>query len=148
MKFKELNEKIRTSTLKEYDAVLDTMYKPEFVEIIKDTDKSSEQHYGKSQIETTGNVYIKFIDTPQVIFILGMISKEGRLTREEAIDMKSWIGRLEDALKKGRRVMTSLNKFSGPFINRIIKRNPDIKMKRLGGFENDEGTWVTVEIYK
>jgi hypothetical protein len=148
MKFGNLFEAIRKAKTKEYDAILDQTYTPEFAKIIKDCDKASEQQFGKADIETTGNIYIKFIDTPRVAFILGMISKEGRMTREELEDMKIWIKRLEDALNEGKKVMTSLNKFSTPFINRIMKRDPEVKMKKLGGFENEEGTWVTVELYK
>lgn len=140
-------ESARPATQEEYKDSILKNYPEEFFEEISYSDKYAEQTTGqKPVIETTGNVYIKYIETDKEIIILGINANKGKLTREDVPDLKKWIELLENKIKEGKTVYTSINDNSRKLINSILRRNPDFIYEEHGNIEWSEGVWVNVSI--
>jgi hypothetical protein len=137
----------KPASQKEYDKSLLNNYNKDFVKTINKYDKMSEDMIGtKPIIETSGNLFIKYIETKDSIYVLGMSSNKGRIERSDIKDMNLWLDKLEKKIKEGKVVYTSTNSNSENFINNLLKKNPSFKKENMGYIEFPEGKWNTIKI--
>jgi 5-hydroxyisourate hydrolase-like protein (transthyretin family) len=138
----------KPSSQEEYNKSLETTYDSDFINTINQYDKLAEQQIGKKPIiETTGNLFVKYIETNDAIYILGINSKSGKMERNDIEDMHNWIKKLEDKIKQGLKIYTSTNSNSEKLINNILKRNPSFKKETLGEEVFNEGSWTNIVIH-
>jgi len=130
-----------------YEEALLKNYSPDFLKEIEQGDQIAEETFGQpATIETTGNLYVKYIETDDAVVILGINSKTGKLERSDVPDLKVWIELLEEKIKEGKTLYTSMNENSKKLIDNIMKRNPSFKYQEAGRIEFPEGEWVNVII--
>ena len=145
---REKLESSKPSSQEEYDDSLKTTYDNDFINTISEYDDLAEQQIGiKPTIETTGNLFVKYIETNDAIYILGINSKSGKMERNNIEDMHNWIKKLEDKIKQGLKIYTSTNSNSEKLINNILKRNPSFKKEELGKETFNEGVWTNIVIH-
>jgi len=136
-----------TSNDEEYKKALLDYYKDkEFINELLSYDRQSSSHYGKSKIESSGNILIKYIENNDYVIIQGMISKTGKLNRNDVSDMREWLVKLEMSIQNGKTLLTSVNNFSGPFIEKLLRNNPSFNVEEMGKMSNQYGTWRTIKI--
>jgi hypothetical protein len=141
-------ESAKPSTQDEYDKSLETTYNKDFIDTINEYDELAEQQIGKKPIiETSGNLFVKYIETNDAIYILGINSKSGRMQRSDVEDMNKWLDKLILKIKQGKKVYTSTNSNSEKLINNILKDNPSFKKEELSKEVFNEGTWTNIVIH-
>jgi hypothetical protein len=144
-------KKIFCNTYEEYREINNKLYNENFSSLVEEYDSQLEAMIGKrSKIENTGNVYVKYIedDNSGNLYILGLISKKGRFTKNDLPAILDWQRRLLEKIDEGKKIFTSLNQSSNLLFNSFIKRNPLIKKEILGTHEFQEGSWQSVVFYK
>lgn len=153
IRFKAYLKEDHYSTQEEYDQVLNTLYgdDPEFIKYAKYCDEQIIKMYGiKPMIRSSGNVFVKYaekeIDGQWTIFVLGMLSEKGKLLKTDIPDVKLWMDRLEKTIKNGSYLITSANKYSKPFLIKMIKKN-GFKMEVQGSITKNDDTWETLIIH-
>jgi 5-hydroxyisourate hydrolase-like protein (transthyretin family) len=138
----------KPSSQEEYNKSLETTYDSDFINTINQYDELASQQIGKKPIiETTGNLFVKYIETNDAIYILGINSKSGKMERNDVEDMHNWIKKLEDKIKQGLKIYTSTNSNSEKLINNILKHNPSFKKEELGKETFNEGVWTNIVIH-
>jgi len=67
------------------------------------------------------NLIIKYAvdDNNRVVYMIGMMAKGGRFTREDVPDYRLWINRLMDYLRNGYTMVTTANEYSQKLINSL-----------------------------
>jgi hypothetical protein len=132
---------------KEYSKILKSLYSPDLVnEILYGEKVAKSLYHSKIKIETSGNIIIKYIETNKDIVILGMISKQGKATRDDVVDLRSWINTLEAKIAGGKTLYTDTNIYSERIISNILKRNPGFKVCEPMKYKFAEGEWSRVII--
>lgn len=132
--------------VEDYNDLLKSIYSKEFSDLILSQDELLSDMMGKDPtVETTGNLYVKYLETPNDAFIIGLLSKSGKMKRDDVDDFKIWKTRLTKALEKGKTVYTSVNKFSRPLINKLIK---DYDVTSMGKLNFPDGEWETIMVSK
>jgi hypothetical protein len=120
-----LDETQQSSTQEFLDAVDDYYGDDEVSSMIRSSEQMLGRHIDTSQIQTektdNENLIIRFYEDPRQIFILGMISKSGKINRNDLNELKEWMSTLKQKMKRGKVVMSSLNKFSFPIMSRVVK---------------------------
>ena len=97
--------------------------------------------YPNAQVKTltNGNVYLKYIDTDDSIVILALLSKYGKLKREDAIDANEILNQMVEQLRSGKRIETSCNAQSLALLRRLKKLDNAIKINKVHDFGNIMG---------
>lgn len=126
VRFKIYLQEIKKATYKEYLNATKNYYDDDdFMELIIQGDDVAKHLTGNSNLKTektdSGNVIIRYAEGNNNIVILGMISKKGRMVREDLIDMKEWLGKLKQKMKDGFYLYSSFNENSRPFFDKIKK---------------------------
>lgn len=135
----------------EYDELLDKYWGKDgnFANSVKRGDEAIESMVGPAVVESSGNVLVKYTETEQAMYVFGMLSKSGRMTKEDQPDARLWLNRLAKViLKQGKTVLTSLNQFSRPMIDNLRKHNPEIQTYVVHESIGVGGAWTTVALYK
>ena len=141
-----LYETITKSTEAEYNKVLNTVYSKDFVNFILQSDQMAQMFTGKKPaIETTGNILVKYSQGNGVACILGLLSKNGHITKSDYKDIMIWGNKMKEALQSGETVMTSLNQYSKPIMLRFLKDIPH-NISVMNKMSNEYGTWESVMI--
>jgi len=144
--YKQWLTEAKQVSVEEYNDLLKSIYSPEFSEMILSQDEMLSDMMGEDPtVETTGNLFVKYLETPNEAFIIGLLSKSGKMKRDDVEDFRIWKTRLIKALDKGKEVYTSVNKFSRPLINKLIK---DYEVTSIGKLNFPDGEWETIMINK
>jgi len=69
-----------------------------------------------------GNVIVKWIENQSAIFLLGIISKTGRLKKDDIKDINIWLSDLADKIKDGKELYTSPNKVSEKLLDKVVSK--------------------------
>lgn len=86
------------------------------------------------------NLIIKYAvdENKKVVYMIGMMAKGGRFTREDIPDYKLWIDRLMDYLRNGYTMVTTANKHSQKLINSLTSRGVNANhMSNIRTGDND-----------
>lgn len=77
----------------------------------------------KTEKSDSGNLIIRYIvsEEKKLLIVLGIISKEHKIIREDIDDLKDWLVELEDYFREGYTLMASTNKYSYPFLKKVLK---------------------------
>jgi hypothetical protein len=133
MKFKdrynEIMTEVKASTRKEYDSYFDEYYKDKLskqdANFLKSLAKRSEEHVGLRDFHVeksdSGNLIAQWAEKGDEIYIIGILSRHGKMRREDLDDLREWLDRMTEALFQGKTIITSPNEISGMFIDRIEK---------------------------
>ena len=99
------------------------------------------QRYPESQTKTltNGNTFLKYIETKDKIIILALLSKNGKLTKEDLRDAISQLNFMLDKLYQGKTIETSCNNKSLPLLKRLQKMQPRVKINKVHDFGNIMG---------
>lgn len=142
-------ESAKRVSQEQYVNLLNDHYPTEFVDNIVYHDSMAERTFGKKAvIESTGNLYVKYIETNNKIVVLGMDSELRKMIREDAQDMRNWITTLESKINAGKVMYTSINENSNRIVERLLSNNPNFKKKELGRVSFEQGEWVNIVVYK
>lgn len=97
--------------------------------------------YPNAQVKTltNGNVYLKYIDTTQSIIILALLSKYGKLKKEDARDAVTILNQMLEQLRNGKRIETSCNAQSLALLRRLKKLDSRVKINKVHDFGNIMG---------
>jgi len=76
--------------------------------------------YIRTEKSDNGDLFVRWIEDDERVLVLGIISRKGRLSREDVGDLRMWMGKLEKAIEDGKEVMSSVNSFSEPILDKII----------------------------
>lgn len=129
---------------KQYENAMYNYYKDnkQFVDYTLQQDKFAErvfkQNYPQAVTRTltNGNVFLKYIETNEVIAILALLSKSGKLKKEDMFDANQILTKLVSFLQQGKRIETSANSKSLALLKRLKKLNNNIKIRKVGDFGN------------
>lgn len=131
---------------KEYqDAMYNFYDNKQFVDFTLDQDRMAQKmfrmRYPNSQIKTlsNGNVYLKYIDTDESIVILALLSKHGKLKKEDVKDAIVILQQMIDQLRNGKRIETSCNAQSLALLKRLKKLDNRVKINKVMDFGNIMG---------
>ncbi|MEI6421323.1 MAG: hypothetical protein WCP55_03835 [Lentisphaerota bacterium] len=74
-----------------------------------------------AHIETSdsGNVFVRWAENDDSIWLLGVVSPKGKMGRADVIDLSAWVGRLAEKMMTGKPLHTSPNEVSGLLIKRL-----------------------------
>lgn len=99
------------------------------------------RRYPNAQIKTltNGNVYLKYIDTQESIVILALLSKHGKLKKEDARDAVEILNQMLNQLRNGKRIETSCNAQSLALLRRLKKLDNRIRINKVADFGNIMG---------
>jgi len=107
---------------------------------------------GKTYLQRSdsGNVTIKWIESPDAVYLLGIISKTGKLNRGDVRSFNEWIERLLDALEDGKTLLTSPNRYvSKAVLSTVVKaareRGFDLEMQKHDAFEMGDSPYLQWE---
>lgn len=125
MNYNSILKEIKQSSEKEYtDALKDYYQDDTLMNLVLASEEMLGQFIDTSNIQTEktddDNLIIRYYEDEDQVIILGMISKTGKLARNELVELKVWMGRLKDKMKEGVPVISSMNNLSMPIFNRII----------------------------
>lgn len=130
----------------EYEAIMRGLYPEEFVDSVMANDETAAVFLGGPiKHERYGDLIIKYVDGPDKVGIMGLLSKTHRLRASDAGALRSWLKRLRDALDLGKEVFVSLNKMSEPLFMRALEGGR-FKVSTLHSHEYPFGTWKTVRV--
>ena len=123
----------------------------ELVEFIKQGEEMAIQ-MSKGEIvteaSTGGNLLVRYIDSEQGVFILGVVSKSGKMNKNDIKSYHKWVKELLILLKKGHPILSSPNKLSKPLLNKIItkaeKEGLNTKQETMGTFERNGMLWENI----
>jgi ankyrin repeat protein len=142
---------------KEYRESLMNYYKgdSELVDMILQGEDSAKMQFN-SDIQTrksdSGNLIVRFIEKGHNLGILGIISKKGKVIKEDVNNLKSWINELVDKIEKGYNIYTSANEISKAILEKTIKlaeqKGIKVKIQKAGGFEYKGMKWDNMMINK
>ena len=127
------------------DAMYDFYDNRQFVDFTLQQDRMAQRmfksRYPNAQVKTltNGNVYLKYIDTDDSIVILALLSKYGKLKREDAIDANEILNQMVEQLRSGKRIETSCNEQSLALLRRLKKLDNAIKINKVHDFGNIMG---------
>lgn len=140
---KILNSDYQQVDNKQYeDAMYDFYDNKQFVDFTLSQDHMAEnmfkRRYPNAQIKTlsNGNVYLKYIDTDESIVILALLSKYGKLKKEDAKDAIKILNKLIKELENGKRIETSCNAKSLALLRKLKKLNNNVKIQKVASFGN------------
>jgi hypothetical protein len=128
MNYTQILNEIQQSSTEEYTQALQAYYKGEdaLMNLILASEEQLGMFIDTDQIQTEktddGNLIIRYYEDDEQVIILGMISKTGRLNRNELVELQEWLGRLKEKMKEGVPVISSMNQLSMPIFNRIVKQ--------------------------
>ena len=144
--FNGLTESIVLNSDKEYIDILKSLYPKDFVNMILTSDDMAQHFTGKKPtIESTGNILVKYSHGNGYACIMGMLSKNGHITKSDYKDILIWGERIKKALEDGDKILTSTNEFSKPILLKLIK-NMDVDIDVLQTMTFPFGTWETIQI--
>jgi hypothetical protein len=159
MKFKKLTETILDKFLEStgFREGSDEEFVEIFKEVYADDDLLNEQilseqlvvHMtgGKFQTEISndGKLAIRYLDSKEYVVISAMISTDKKMNRQHVQGIKELKSKLIDAFKAGKSLLTSLNNFSKPFIENILKEMENsgytVEKQSLGTVTKPDGVW-------
>lgn len=127
------------------DAMYNFYDNKEFVDFTLDQDRMAQRmfkmRYPNSQVKTlsNGNVYLKYIDTDESIVILALLSKHGKLKKEDARDAVVILDQMIDQLRSGKKIETSCNAQSLALLRRLKKLDNRVKIEKVHDFGNIMG---------
>ena len=110
-----------------YYEIIANFYKgsEKLIKFIKQGEEILKTHFNVPNIETKysldKNLIIKFGMKDGLLAILGLVSKAGKLKRSDVKTLKNWAKQAVEFLENGGTILSSANKFSEPFLKRIIK---------------------------
>lgn len=124
MLFKDCLLEIKKSSKKEYETLTKDYYKDKkFLDLVLQGDDTAKFLTKNNDIKTektdSGNIIIRYVEGNNNVVILGMISKKGKMERDDIKDLKEWMGRLKEKMKDGYDVYSSFNELSRPLFDRI-----------------------------
>lgn len=127
------------------DAMYNFYDNKEFVDFTLDQDRMAQRmfrmRYPNSQVKTlsNGNVYLKYIDTDESIVILALLSKHGKLKKEDARDAVVILDQMINQLRSGKIIETSCNAQSLALLRRLKKLDNRVKIDKVHDFGNIMG---------
>lgn len=128
----------------EYEDILARLYPEEFVRELKMSDLQAAVFLGgRIKHEQHGDLIVRYVDGPEKLGILGLLSRNDRLKISDASALKSWLGRLRTALDDGKQVFVSLNDKSEPLFMRALAGG-DFQVEVLSRHHFDFGNWKTL----
>lgn len=89
--------------------------------------------------QTNGNVFFKYIETDQSMIILALLSKTGKLSRQDLRDALTTLNLLLQKLYEGKYLETSCNAQSLRLLNRLKKMDNRVKIRKVHDFGNIMG---------
>lgn len=122
-----INEMAQPASDEEYYSAVSDFYKDEnLLNIIKQGEQMAMQMSGDVSSNTQktdyGNVIVKWLENDEAVFLLGIVSKQGKITREDVPDLNIWIDELISKIEEGKILYTSPNKISERLIRKVIKK--------------------------
>lgn len=127
--FKQFLSESRIGTEKEYQEFFDEFYgkhlEPDEFKKLRRTAIGTEQTLGLRpvvEVSDSGNVTVKWAETDDDIYLIGILTKTGKLVKEDAPDLNEWIDRLTDKIAEGKSLVTTPNDVSILFVNRIKRK--------------------------
>ena len=121
-----LSESTEISTEEYKDALINYYQDEEFVNTILTSEMMAFRMSGGSEIKTeksdNGNLIIRWIDTQDTIYFLGIITKSGRLKPSDMSDIRDWINYFVEEISSGKNLMTSPNELSKKILDKVITR--------------------------
>lgn len=152
---------VTEGTNEEYYEIFDARYRelmPQLPMINRDMDRMAERDIGvKPEIikSDSGNVFVKFIEGEDKILLLGIISKTGKMTKEDIPDMIEMYDILIEKINNGKDVYTSGNNNSMKLIKGLIRRAKQNKINlkydeegEIAFGDIDELKFKNIHIYK
>ena len=129
-KYKEIITEIQKSSRSEYDEFFDDFYQDKLSKADYDflmyNSKGSEQMLGlkKFNVEKSdsGNIIVQWSEKDDIVYIIGILSRTGKVTRDDVDDMHEWLEKMSKALLDGKTIIASPNEVSILFINRLEKK--------------------------
>ena len=131
MKFKNLIES-RSASKDEYLEAVRGFYSktkllPGFeVEQLIQMMEMSEQAAGVPpahvEIGDSGNVFVRWAENDDSVWLLGIVSPKGHLGRADISDLEEWVDRLSDKMMEGKPLHTSPNEVSGLLLKRLERK--------------------------
>jgi hypothetical protein len=119
-----LTEAVTASDQEYYDAV-EHHYDSKLVQMLKSQDKMASGYFG-APIETyktnDGSMIVRYIDSEEVVAVLGIVAVPGIEKTDYMKDLFSWIDQVISKLEEGKTLTTSPNKLSEPLLKQIIKK--------------------------
>jgi hypothetical protein len=116
------------ATDEEYFELLSRQYDPDIVKIIKSTESPFEAVNAPVTTEKSdsGNVLIRYcvgnFQGAEMVALLGMISKRGKIIKDDVADIKKWIQMFVDKLRQNAIILTSVNAETKRLLDRVIKQ--------------------------
>ncbi len=134
---------------KEYKGIMQRLYSRQFAEMMLMNDRMAASHLcGSSpKYDASGNLIIKYAESPNVLIILGLVSKTDRVSRADAPALKGWMEHLKSKLDEGKTVHVSVNNYSRPLFDRILNSG-DYNVASMGTINLEFGTWETLMVRK
>ena len=127
--FKEFIAEARKGTEQEYAQFFDEFYSLHLssseLTRLHNTALGTERALGlKPQIEISdsGNMIVKWAERDGEVFLIGILTKSGNMTKADMPDLAKWIDRLYEKIVEGKPLITTPNEISGLLLNRIKKR--------------------------
>lgn len=92
---------------------------------------------------TNGNAFLKYIQTDQVIVLLALLSKSGKLKKQDCKDAIQIQNYILSQLRSGKRLQTSCNAKSLALLRRLKKIDNRIQINKVADYGNimGEGQW-------
>lgn len=158
MRLKILKEAIETTDDEYYDYVRKNYEgEDELIDKIKLSDKNVRFIGGniKTEKSDSGNFIARWAEAgDEAIIILGIVTKKGKMTREDIQDFKKWLGDLITEIDNGKVIMYNPNSLSMPLIKQIQKESDrrgieiEIDVDETPVFKTKNQEWMSVKIYK
>lgn len=126
-----------------------------FINITLESDMSAQRMFKRMFPQATvhtltnGNVYMKYMQMNDRIILLALLSKKGKLTKEDAKDAIEQMNFLLQKLRNGKYIQTSCNNHSLPLLKRLQKLDPSVKIRKITPDYNvsGQGTWANYKAY-
>lgn len=124
-KFKELHEAVATDD--EYWGLLSDE-RPDLVDVTRGAEAPMSWMGVRIQNRKTasGRLVVRWGEQGDVIFILGIVARGSRLSRQDASELRQWIDELVQHLLDGKTVATSTNEKSGPLLDAVKREIADL----------------------
>ena len=130
----------------EYEGILRDLYPEDFVDSLAASDEAAAVYLGgRIRHEKHGDLLIRYVEGPEKVGVMGLLSKSGRVRPSDAKALKSWLSRLREALDGGKEVYVSLNERSRPLFMRAL-RGGNFHVESLSSHAFPFGVWETVRV--
>lgn len=137
-----------------FDAIDNYYNSPGLIQLITQGEEVAKQMAGSSSINTdisnSGNLIIRYIITDDTIFLLGIVTLKGKLTRTDLADYNRWVNELLSKLKEGYILMSSPNDLSMPLMRKVIKSadrmGMNLNVEEMGEMKMGGMTWKNIVV--